>query len=494
MNTPRFVMRVLASAFLGAVFILSCATTGPVRTRVDLTSSSFSTHGLSAFAKENLASFTTFTLSNGLPVIVKKSAANRVQHISLVIRGGSAAASAKTAGFEALGLRTMARGSAAYSYKDIQALLDETSSRIGSGAGFDYSTYSLNTLDKYFSRLFPLWVDTLVRPSFGQADFEQELSRAKLALQAEEQDPWSKTGLVMDGVLFSGHPYGAAPGGTKESLEAVTVDDIKAWYAARMRANVLFVVAVGNFEPAVLNKQLEAGLGELPSSGATLPSVPAALDRSGSGTIAKVEFPQSKGMGYLRGDFSAPPPSDPDYMPLNLGMKILSDLLFNVVRDKYGAVYSPDASIGGFIANHGSITLFKSKNPGKAKAYIDEAVALLAAGKAIAIDSEKSADGYAPLAGVLDALKAQFVNSLYESQATNAAIAGRIAHSAVTTGDYRSFLLDMDRINAVTPKKISAAMDKYLFHSRVTWVVLGSGDALVDVRESDFEGFTAAGR
>ena len=50
-------------------------------------------------------------------------------------------------------------------------------------------------------------------------------------------------------------------------------------------------------------------------------------------------------MGYLRGDFAAPPPADPDYMPLSLGMKALSDLLFNVVRDKYGAVYSPDAYI-----------------------------------------------------------------------------------------------------------------------------------------------------
>ena len=45
----------------------------------------------SAFAKENLASFSTFTLSNGLPVIVKQNSANRVQHISLIIRGGSAA-------------------------------------------------------------------------------------------------------------------------------------------------------------------------------------------------------------------------------------------------------------------------------------------------------------------------------------------------------------------------------------------------------------------
>jgi zinc protease len=491
MGSRRFSFRLSTPLSL----ILAFACCAPLSAQVFPLASkgpSFGAEGLSAFARENLASFSTFTLSNGLPVIVKRSAANRVEHISLIIRGGSAAASPATAGYESLGLRTMARGSATYSYEEIRSLLDETSSAIGSGSNFDYSTYVLTTLDKYFARLFPLWVDTLVHPSFKQADFDQELSRARLALQAREQNPWSKTGLAMNEILFAGHPYGASPDGSKESLETVTLDDVKAWYAARLRADAIFVVAVGDFDPDALHSELEAGLGKLPPSGAALPPVPAALDRSGPGSLVKVEFPQSKGMGYLRGDFAAPAPSDPEYMPLNLGMKVLSDLLFNVVRDKYGAAYSPGADIRSFNANYGSITLFKSKNPGKAKAYVDEAVALLAAGKAVAIEPESSADGYSPLADVLDAEKAQFVNALYESQATNGAIAGRIAHSVVTTGDYRSYLLDVDRINAVTPEQIGAAIDRCLLKGSFAWVALGSEDVLIGAQEGDFEGFGSA--
>jgi zinc protease len=232
-------------------------------------------------------------------------------------------------------------------------------------------------------------------------------------------------------------------------------------------------------------------LGKLPAGGAVLPPPAPPIRRSGEGSLAKVEFPQSRGMGYLRGDFAAPAPADPDYMPLSIGMKTLSDLMFNIVRDKYGATYSPGASIRGFNANYGSISLFKTKIPGKAKAYIDEAVAVLASGRAVAIDPAASKDGFAPLAEVLEATKAQYINELYESQATNAAIAGSIASSVIGTGDYRSYLLDVDRIEAVTAEQVMDALDKYLFKGNISWVALGSADVLIGAQDLDFKGFAA---
>jgi Predicted Zn-dependent peptidases len=448
---------------------------------------SFESQKLSPFAKESLAAFSTFSLSNGLPVIVKRNTANRVQVISLVLRGGVAASSADKAGIESLALKTMARGSAKYSYEDIQSLLDETSSGLANETGFDMSGYALVTLDKYFPKLFPLWADTLVAPAFRQADFDQELSNMKLALDSKEQNPWQKTALETNKIFFAGQGYATPPDGTRDSLASLTLDDAKAWYASRLCANELFVVAVGDFDPAALQKDLEATLGKLPAKGAALPAAPAPIAKSGAGSLAKVEFPQSRGMGYLRGDFAAPAPAAPDYMALSIGMKTFSDLLFNVVRDKYGAVYTPNAYIRSNVANYGSVMLFKTKIPGKAKAYVDEAAAVLASGRAVAVDPAASKDGFSPLEDVLAATKAQFVNELYESQATNAAIATRIATSVVTTGDYRDYLLDVDRINAVTADQVKAAVDKYLMRGTINWVALGSADVLIGAQATDFE-------
>ena len=48
----------------------------------------------------SLPGFSTFVLSNGLPVIVKRETASRVMHVSLVIRGGSSASAPGKAGIE----------------------------------------------------------------------------------------------------------------------------------------------------------------------------------------------------------------------------------------------------------------------------------------------------------------------------------------------------------------------------------------------------------
>jgi zinc protease len=493
-----------AAALLTALLCLSCATDatsgasrrsaggsagGSAPFPLAAAGESFGKGGLSSYARESLPSFSTFALSNGMPVIVKRSSANRVEHIALAIRGGSAASSPAEAGIEELALKVMARGSSKHPYAEIQSLLDETSSGIGSYSTLDCSVYSLTTLDKYFARLFPVWVDTLVAPAFKQEDFDKELSEARLALEAKEQDPWAKTGIEMNKIFFAGHPYAASPDGTEESLAAASLAEIKDWYSARMRSGSLFVVAVGDFDPRALRAELEASLGKLPASEPTALHPAPPIPRRTAWSLAKVEFPQSKGMGYLRGDFAAPSYSDPDYMSLSIGMKMLTDLLFNVVRDKHAAVYSPSAFIRGFDANYGSISLFKTKSPAQAKAYVDEAVAILASGRTVAVDPRSSKDGFAPFADALDAAKARFVNELYESQATNAAIAERIISSAILTGDYRSYLLDVDRIRAVKADDVKAALDKYFLKGSIAWVALGSADVLIPVQQPDFERF-----
>jgi predicted Zn-dependent peptidase len=203
-----------------------------------------------------------------------------------------------------------------------------------------------------------------------------------------------------------------------------------------------------------------------------------------------VEFPHPNGIGYLRGDFAAPSMADPDYVPLSIGMDVFSDLLFHVVRDEHGAAYSPMANIKSFNANYGSVALYKTSVPGEAKAYIDEAAAVLASGRGMAVDLASSPDGYAPIADILAATKARFVNSVYESQATNADIASQIARSALSTGDYRSYLLLVDRIEAATPDSIMAALRKYLLGGTIRWIALGPAEVIGDASPGDFASFS----
>lgn len=447
---------------------------------------------LPAFIRENLPSFGERRLSNGIPVYLKRSSANRVRNLSLVLRGGgSLAVPPQEAGWAKLALATMARSSSAYPYAAVVDLLDATSSSIGSAVQFEYSTFSLNALDKYFDRLLPVWADMIVSPSFTQSDFEQARSEAVLALQSKEQDPWTRVGKIMNADFFAGHPYAVNPDGTEESLQAASPEAMRAWYRGNMSADRIFVVAVGDFDLDALAASLDPTIGTLPDRGlAPLPKAPRFAAKTPGGLVTE-DDEQSRNIAYLRGDFPAPAPKDPDYTATNVAMKLFSDLLFQVVRDKYGAVYTPDAAIRAFGANYGSVSMYKTTKPGSIKAYIDEAASILASGRCVSVDPSRPGEEavYMKLEDALATYKRMFTNTYFAAVRTNAAVAGLVARSVVLSGDPADWLYDVQRIASVTPSQVQNAFETYVLKGAFTWVAVGDPKLLSQLDPASFSRF-----
>jgi zinc protease len=462
--------------------------TSMAQVRLDALDARFASGEVGSFAHANVSAFDTFVLSNGMPVVVKRNDATRVRSLSLVLRGGSLLADLSTAGIESVMLKTMARGSAEWPYAKLSNKLDETSSSFSSSASFEYSLYTLTTLDRYFDELLPIWAGTLTAPGWSATDFDRVISDAKLALKKKEQDPSQVTSTTMNQVFFEGHPYAATMDGTRESLDALSLAQVKDYYARTFSSNRLFVVAVGNYDVPSLKAGLEKAFGAVPDKKVGVPYGTPAFAGKVAGKLVKKEFPPSKGVAYIRGDFAAPPPTAADWPATNLAMRLLSDLLFNVVRDKYGAVYTPSSYIRDYAANYGTIFMLKTSVPDKIKDYIDEAVAELAAGKVVSVAPAPDA-GKFPRQAIAEALpvyKALFVNETYQKIGTNAAVAGEIARSVMEFGDPRAWLLDVDRVSAVTATDVEKALRTWLLDAKITWVVLGTADLLDPVKEADF--------
>lgn len=444
---------------------------------------------LSDKAKAHVAELSTFELSNGIPVVFKRSTANKGMTLSLVIRGGSAAAKPGLEGLEAVALKAMAMGSKDLPSQELAALLGETGSSIDSVAGLDFSTYSLATLGKKLDRLVPAWIGTIVRPGFAPGDVEQVISEARLALEKRGRDPRAVTASAVNELFFAGHPYAASPEGTKESLDALDVSAVRAWYGEAFSANRIFIVAVGDFEPASLRKRLEAGLGSIPDRAFALPPPPPRFAVGGGpGSLAKREFPQSNGLAYLRGDFAAPDRADPaNYMPLRIGMAMLSDLLLDVVRD--GASSAPCAYITDAQAVYGSIVITEAKEAARIKSYIDEAVADLAAGTAVSLDPRASEGGRqrVTIEEALASYKTRLTTDFLQGQATNVQVANSIARAVILRADCRSWVLDDERIAAVSADQVKASLAKYLLGGKITWVMLGAADDILSVSEVGYE-------
>ncbi len=445
-----------------------------------------------AFVRDNLPTFASLTLSNGIPVYIKYNKANRVRNISLVLRGSSLASPPEEAGWSKLAFATMARASANYSYKAVTELLDSSSSSISAASLFEYSTLSLNVLDKYFDKLLPIWSDMIVSPAFDPLDFEQAKSEIELAIQSKDQNPWSVTNKLANEKYFEGHPYAVNADGTEATIGPTTVQAMKKWHEENVSADRIFVVAVGDFDAFALRAALENSIGKIPDRGLGAIPLPPEFGRGAPGRLYTAGHNQSKGVAYLRGDFAAPAPGATDFMAANLAMKLFSDLLFTVVRDQYGAVYSPGAGIRSFSANYGSISIYKTSATDKIKTYIDEAAAIFASGRCVSVDPGRPGEEakYMKIADALETYKLMFANEYFEAVRTNAAIASLMINSAINTGNPSDWVRDVVRIAAIKPIDVEKAFSDYILDGSFTWVAVGDPALIDKLPKEDFVSFT----
>ena len=320
----------------------------------------------SKFMQANLPTIETRTLANGVTLIVKKNPANRVYSMKVAFKGGSAMTSPEKAGIEAMTLAMLARGSATYSYADIKRLQYELSSSIGySAASYDWASFDLNTIDKYWDRMLDVYADCLLNPAFDAAQFSLVQNDFRVTIQKAAADPYSYAVTKLHDSMFAGHPYAADFGGSAASIAAITLDDVKAFYRDAIAAERMVVVAVGNFDTDALAASLNASVGAVPAKGATVPEVA----RYEAGRSLMLErFDKSKGIGYVRGDFPIAAPDSPDFATLQLAFSMLDELLFSIVRTDHGACYSVWSRAFGFKDPYGSLVVYKTDKPSDAKA------------------------------------------------------------------------------------------------------------------------------
>ncbi|HET6450655.1 MAG TPA: pitrilysin family protein [Spirochaetia bacterium] len=460
----------------------------------------FDAGSFNAFAKENVGSFTTATLSNGIPVVIKRSTTNRILTLKAMLTGHVAWTPLDKAGLEAVMLTMLTRGSEHYTYADVQRLAFETSGNIVPRyQSYDLTSLDLVTIDTYFDRLFPAFVDALRHPAWNADEFPRVISDFKLQKQQSATDPFSAAVTDLDQRFFQGHPYAASWQGEGDSLDHITIDDLKSYYGEAMTAGRLFLVAVGNFDPATLVPQLEQAFGTLPAGSSPRPAVPS-FKGSVQTDLMVVPFPRSEGLAYVRGDFAMPDPSSPDYAPSLLAFDLLNDILFEIVRTRNGAAYGAEASVEGGTAAYGDITVYRTSAPGKVKKLVDEAISVLTSGRSLSgkinasaagkgglgSPAEAAASAFVPVADALPFYKLKFITEFYSGQETNRQTASQIAGSLYYHGDYRHYLLLIDRINAVTADDVVRVARTWLVNNPTLWIALGDAALLKDVKREDY--------
>ena len=238
-------------------------------------------------------------------------------------------------------------GAGALDSQAFQQALDEKAIEISFNCDRDYLGGRLRTLIRNVDRAAELLRLAVNLPRLDAAPIIRVREQLSAGLRHEANDPGSLAGRTWRARSFPGHPYGASPNGTLESLPGIERPDLAALAGNLVTRGALYVGIVGAIDAERAAALIDLIFADLPAGGALVPVKDAAF--SGLGTIetTDLDVPQST-IRFGRPSLAR---HDPDYMTSVLIAHILgggtglSSRLFREVREKRGLAYSVSTSI-----------------------------------------------------------------------------------------------------------------------------------------------------
>ncbi len=231
-----------------------------------------------------------------------------------------------------------------------EALSDQINAlgaKVGGSINRDMATYTLRTLtrESILTPALDLFHDTIVESTFDQSIFERERNRVLVGLKQQQLAPSSMARNAFWAMLYGNHPYAHPVPGSVESVKALKLKDIQAFYNQYIVSKNALISIVGNvdkIEAQKIAENLLKGLqaGQKPALIASPISSQKNLAESEQHQL--IEFDSSQ--TYFKLGQIGVERGNPDYYALFLGNHLLGgsgfgSLLMEEVREKRGLVY-----------------------------------------------------------------------------------------------------------------------------------------------------------
>lgn len=288
------------------------------------------------------------SLSNGMRLIIVERHDLPVADVALLIGAGSDVEAAGKGGLATLTANLLDEGANGRASLDIAEQQAFLGAQLSTSASFDRTTISLHTPVAVLDSAMTLFADVALRPALEAKEFTRlRDERMTALLQEKDRGPALADRAFAALVFGEAHPYGRSLTGTQAETEALTREDVTAFYAAWYKPNNSVLIVVGDVTVAratALAQRLFGSWLKAPLPARAPVAAPAAVTRSRIIVVDKPAAAQSSfrigGVGINR--------ASPDFYPLQVMNTVLggafTSRLNNNLRETKG--YSYGASSG----------------------------------------------------------------------------------------------------------------------------------------------------
>ncbi len=266
---------------------------------------------------------------------------NPIISVNIAFRGGAALDPAGNGGLANMVSGLLDEGAGDLDSQAFQRRLKDLAVRLSFDAGRDTFSGSLRTLTENRDAAFRLLGLALTKPRFDDEPVARIRGQIQARLRQDSEDPDIIARRTLSRTLFPGHPYGRPVRGSRESVAAIGVDDLKRFVKRRLARDNLVIGVVGDIDAAELAPLLDAVFGKLSEKSAPARVSETTPRSNGATIVVRKPFPQSAvlfSQAGLKRDH-------PDYYRATVVNHILggggfTSRLYDQVREKRGLAYS----------------------------------------------------------------------------------------------------------------------------------------------------------
>lgn len=197
---------------------------------------------------------------NGMNVLgIKHDELPLIQY-SIVMDGGHILESKEKAGVASFLASMLTEGTATKTPEELEEEIDLLGARIGVYSGTENMTVYVNCLTRNYEKTLALVEEILLQPRWDEEQFELTKLRMINNIKRNQANPNYLASLAFDKLVYSDDHILSVPGsGTLESLESITMDDLKEFYNKSVSPSVARMHVVGKID----QDRVMAGLGTL---------------------------------------------------------------------------------------------------------------------------------------------------------------------------------------------------------------------------------------
>ena len=204
------------------------------------------------------------TLANGLDVIAELNDSVQSVAVGYFVRTGARDETSEVSGVSHFLEHMAFKGNQKYTADDVNRIFDEIGARYNASTSEEVTLYYGAILPEFLDTAFEM-LATLIQPSLRQEDFDIEKKVILEEIGMYEDQPAFTAYEKSMAAHFSGHPLGQSILGSKDSVSALTSDQMRDYHSRQYRAGNVTLAVAGNTTFEKVLELAERWCGDWPS-------------------------------------------------------------------------------------------------------------------------------------------------------------------------------------------------------------------------------------